>query len=256
MEGYTSLSYGDGFADVYDRWYGALSDPAAIVALLNDLVGPGASILELGVGTGRLAVPLATAGFAVTGIDSSPAMLERCRALDSASKLQLIEGDMVDDLPMARFDLVLAAYNTVFNLLDASRQQACFTAVADRLNPGGRLVLEAFVPGETAPEAATETQESTVSVREITATSVTLSVSRHNAANRTAEGQFIELSETGGVRLRPWMIHYCSPDELDAMAATAGLELEQRYAGFDLADFGPESTRHVSIYRQTGSRPK
>jgi len=254
MEGYTSSSYGDGFADIYDRWYGSLSDPDAIIATLTDLVGRGASVLELGVGTGRLALPLAAAGFTVTGVDSSAAMLDRCRAGDTASILRLIEGDMVDDLPDERFDVVLAAYNTVFNLLDTARQQACFAAVADRLNDNGRFVVEAFVPDELPTEisAAGEIIDDgdRIRVREITATSVTLSVSRHDPTQRIAEGQFIELSETGGVRLRPWMIHYCSPDELDALAVAAGLVLEARYAGFDLGTFGAESTRHVSIYRR------
>jgi len=143
VRGYGSNSYGDGFADVYDEWYADVTDVGATVARLAELAGPDGNVLELGVGTGRLAVPLADAGLSVTGIDSSTAMLEQLASRDPDGRVVSIAGDMVDDLPAGPFDAALVAYNTLFNLLADGAQQRCFAAVAGRLRPGGRFVVEA-----------------------------------------------------------------------------------------------------------------
>ena len=216
MRGYHSSSYGDAFADVYDDWYRDLGDLDTIVGFLADLAG-GGRVLELGVGTGRLAVPLRPHVAAVVGIDSSEKMLDRLASNDPLGTVTGVLGDMVDDLPDERFDVVVGAYNTVFNLLTAERQQACFTAVARTARrPTAAFVVEAFVPA-TAPSG------SQVTVRSIAADRVVLSASMHHAADQRAEGQFVELTEAGGVRLRPWAIRWADPDQLDAMAAQSGL---------------------------------
>ena len=119
---------------------------------------------------------------------------------------------MVDEMPDGPFEMVFVAYNTLFNLADRDRQARCFRAVADRLAPGGRFVVEAFVPDDPPRDGAA------VTVRSMTADRVVLSVSIHNPAEQLAEGQFVELTETAGVRLRPWSIRYAPPAELDAMA--------------------------------------
>ncbi len=249
MEGYGPSSYGDRFADVYDDWYRGLSDVDVAVAALLDLAGRG-SVLELGVGTGRLAIPLAGAGAArnitVSGIDSSAAMLDVMRAKPGAELVDVHLGDMVDAMPEGQFALIFVAYNTLFNLADAARQAACFAAAAERLAPGGRFVVEAFVPDDPPREG------SAVSVRSMTADRVVLSVSIHRPAEQFAEGQFIELTEAGAVRLRPWSIRYAPPDELDAMAAAAGLQLENRWLGFGDRDFRDGDERHVSAWRARG----
>ena len=247
MDGYGPSSYGDGFADVYDEWYSDVSDVDATVACIVELAA-GGPVLELGVGTGRLAIPLAGAGVAsgsvVHGIDTSTAMLDQLRAKDTEGSVVVHQGDMVDDLPDGPFHVVFVAYNSLFNLTGTGRQHACFAAVADRLAPGGRFVVEAFVPDDP-PRAASE-----VTVRSLTADRVVLSVSVHRADQHVAEGQFVELSAEGGVRMRPWMIRYASPAELDEMAATAGLRLEHRWRGFDDRTFRPDDERHVSVYRR------
>lgn len=240
MEGYGASSYGDAFADVYDDWYRRVSDIGATVSALVALAGGQGDVLELGVGTGRLALPLATTGMRVTGIDTSTAMLARLAEHDPQGTVTALHGDMVDDLPPGPFDVVFVAYNTLFNLLTEARQAACFTAVAERLGPAGTFVIEAFVP---APSTGAQ-----VSVRSLSADRVVLSVSLNDAANQVAEGQYIELSEAGGVRLRPWAIRYCTPAELDRMAAAAGLRLIDRWGEFDRRPFTPDSERHVSIY--------
>jgi SAM-dependent methyltransferase len=244
VRGYTSSSYGDAFADVYDDWYRDVSDVDATVATVAGLA-PGGRLLELGVGTGRLAVPLAAAGLAVTGIDTSTAMLARLAAIDAGGSVATVEGDMVDAMPVGPFDVVLVAYNTLFGLLTAERQAACFDAVAGRLAPGGRFVVEAFVP---VPHTGTQ-----VSVRSMAADRVVLTASSHRADDQTAEGQYIELTEAGGVRLRPWAIRWSAIDELDAMAGAAGLVVQHRWGDFDRRAFTADSERHVSVYARHGA---
>lgn len=245
MHGYGDTSYGDGFADVYDDWYDGISDVAATVATLAELAGslPGA-IVELGVGTGRIAIPLAerVRPRSVIGIDSSESMLAVMADKHASAQVTTVVGDMVEDLPDGPLAVVFVAYNTFFNLRTAERQQQCFDAVSSRLAPGGCFVVEVFVP-EQPPR-----QGSHVEVRSMAADHVVLSVSVHDGAGQTAAGQFVELSETGGVRLRPWSIRYAGADELDAMAVRAGLRLRHRWSDFTRRPFDADSTHHVSVY--------
>ncbi len=245
VDGYSTTSYGDGFADVYDEWYHDVTDVGATVAALVELTSGSADhrVLELGVGTGRLAIPLARADLTVHGVDASASMLERLGANDPDGLVTTHLGDMVDGLPGGPYDLVLVAYNTLFNLVEPGRQAACFVSVAERLAPGGRFVVEAFVPDEI------ERARQDVSVRSLATDRVVLSVSVHDPANRTASGQFVELTESGGVRLRPWMVRYSTIAELDAMAHDVGFELEHRWTSFDDRTFDDDSERHVSVYR-------
>ena len=245
MLGYLSSSYGDAFADVYDDWYRDISDVATTVEFVASLASPTGTVIELGVGTGRLALPLAQRVGRVIGIDTSEKMLERLACADEHRTVSIVHGDMVDDLPDGSHDVVIAAYNTFFNLLTADRQQACFQRVAECLGSDGAFVLEAFVP-RLRTESHTGSQ---VSVRTMAADRVVLSASMHDAASQHAEGQFIEFTEAGGVRLRPWAIRWALPDELDAMADQAGLSLVQRWADFDRSSFDDTSERHVSVYR-------
>jgi SAM-dependent methyltransferase len=244
VHGYDSTSYGDGFADVYDEWYADVTDVAATVARVVGLTGPGGRVLELGVGTGRLAAPMAVAGLDVVGIDSSVAMLARIPEHPGGDQVTALCGDMVRDLPDGPFDACLVAYNTLFNLVDAADQQRCFHAVADRLRPGGSFVVEAIVPDPAAPAGGD------VSLRTMTADRVVLSVSDHRPDEQRTSGQFVELTETGGVRLRPWSIRWAPPDELDAMAASAGLALAERFADMAGTRFDEHADHHVSIYRR------
>ena len=247
VQGYDSTSYGDGFADVYDDWYADLTDVDTTVARIVELAGPGGRILELGAGTGRLAVPLAEAGLHVTAIDASDAMLERLRRRGEESgvgdRLVIVRGDMVAELPAGPFDVALVAYNTLFNLVDDGAQQACFHSVAERLGPDGVFVVEASVPDDEVPASAD------VSLRSMSADRVVLSITDHRPDDRRTWGQFVELSESGGVRLRPWSIRWSAPAELDDMARRAQLERAERYATMAGAPFDDESGTHVTIYR-------
>lgn len=242
MQGYEAASYGEGIADVYDEWYQGITDVADTCAALEALALAGHPVLELGVGTGRLAVPLAERGVEVHGVDASPAMLARLAARDTHGRVRVVTGDMVDDLPDGPFGLVFVAYNTFFGLLTAERQQACLRAVAARMVPGGAFVIEAFVPEVQPVESVT--------VRSISVDRVVLSVSRADHDAQTAEGHFVELSERGGVRLRPWAVRWATPEQLDTGAGAAGLRLDQRWESFDGTPFTADSPRHVSVYRR------
>jgi SAM-dependent methyltransferase len=249
MRGFRSDSYGDAFADVYDDWYADITDLDTTVAFLAGLAGPEGAVLELGVGTGRLAVPLARLVGSVTGIDSSRRMLDALASADADRTVVSVHGDMVDQAPEGPFDVVVAAYNTVFNLTTADRQQACFDRITSCLRPGGSFVVEAFVPRTDQDER----RGSSVTVRSLAVDRVVLSASVHDTVAQTAEGQFVEFTEAGGVRLRPWSIRWAGPDELDAMALTSGLVRTERWGDYDRRPFDTSSERHVTVY--TSSNP-
>ncbi len=249
MKNYDDSSYGDAFADVYDDWYADVSDIEATVSTLRQLGGSG-RYLELGVGTGRLALALAATGAQVTGIDTSLAMLDRLRdnaqsrspLVTNSSPITAVHGDMVDDLPAGPFDVVFIAYNTVFSLRSPMRQTQLFSTVASRLAPDGTFVVEAVVPDPQRPPGGT------VGVRSLSADRVVLTVDLHDPEQQLVDGQFVEFTEAGGVRLRPWSIRYCYPHELDAMAAAAGLSLRSRWSDMHQTPFDESAAGHVSLY--------
>lgn len=245
MDGYGAESYGEAFADVYDDWYFDVSDVAATVEFLAGLAPQRGPLLELGVGTGRLALPLDAAGFDVTGIDASAAMLARLEAADEADAVTVVRGDMVDDLPEGPFDTALIAFNTLFNIDTEDRQQQLFSEVAQRLSSTGHFVVEAFVP-DTEHYAGDR-----VDLRSMERDRVVLSVSRHDNTTQRAEGQFIELGDGAPVKLRPWSIRWATPAQLDEMADRAGLCLDRRVADMRGTSFDDDATTHVSVYRPT-----
>jgi len=259
VRGYDAASYGEAFADVYDEWYGEISDVASTVRLLAALTPAGSDVLELGVGTGRLAIPLAAAlaaqgsqgsqGSQVDGLDASPAMLDRLAANDPTGSVRAVLGEMAAPLPPGPYGLVFVAYNTFFALPTAEQQADCFAAVAARLGPRGTFVIESFVPGDEATD-----RRGTVTVRAMSVGQVVLSISRANPVEQTIEGQYVDISEAGGVRLRPWAIRWSSPVELDAMAAAAGLALAGRWESFAGERFDADSPRQVSAYARPADR--
>ena len=232
------------FADVYDDWYAGITDVDVTVRAIVDLAGTGGRVLELGTGTGRLAVPLAGGRACVTGIDTSPAMLDRLAARDPDRLVSVVVGDMVDDLPPGPFDLAFVAYNTIFNLLTEARQRACFTARGGvGSGRAGAFVVEAFVPDQEVIGGPT------VTVRSMAVDHVVLSVSEHRAETQTASGQFVEITEAGGVRLRPWSIRWATPEQLDDDGRRRRLPVESRWGDMSGAPFTDDSAHHVTVYR-------
>jgi len=248
--GFDAGTYGRSFADVYDEWYPGDEATDAAVAALSDLAGPGGRILELGVGTGRLALPLAAAGHPVTGMDASEEMLERLRGKlrGGDATVEVVHGDVGDphQWPAGPFDVVVAAFNMVFNLPSEQDQARCFDAAAGVLAPGGTLVVEAFVPAPL-PE-----RDRRLEVREVTASRVVLIATDADPSTGVVVGQHVELVDGEPVRLRPWRLRVAPPADLDRLAAAAGLELAARHADWKGAPFDPHGATHVSRYRRPG----
>ncbi len=247
MHGYTDSTYGDAFADVYDDLYDNVSDVAATLEVLIPLASAHAPlpVVELGVGTGRLAIPFAQrlGGQLLIGIDSSDKMLQRLVDKDPADLVEVVRGDMVADIPAGPLALVFVAYNTFFNLRSAELQQRCFAIIAERLTAGGHFAIEAFVPNDETDVG------DTIELRSLSADEVVLAISRVDASG-VVDGQFVQFSESGGVRLRPWSILPASPETLDGYAAHVGLTLAWRAEDFAGAPFSETSRRHVSVYRK------
>jgi SAM-dependent methyltransferase len=246
VEGYDASTYGDRFADVYDDWYGDVTDAEACTARLAELVAEagGGRALELGVGSGRLALPLAARGVEVHGIDASPAMLERLAAKPDGHRVTTTLGDMaaLELDHVAPFALVFVAFNTFFNLGSRAAQERCLGRVAQLLSPTGLFVLEAFVP----PEAG-EAAGGTVTPRHITADQLVLTASLHDPDAQTITGQHVHIT-AAGIQLRPWHLRYAAPAELDDLCEAAGLALRWRAGGWRDEPFGAASGVHVSAY--------
>jgi SAM-dependent methyltransferase len=246
VDGYDAATYGDRFAEVYDDWYGTLTDTDACVSAIADLA-EGGPVLELGVGTGRLAIPLAARGLAVTGVDASPAMLSRLAAKPGGDRVTAVLGDMADpQVGDARFATAFVAYNTLFNLVDLGDQQRCLANVARLLRPGGHLVVEAFVPD---PDLVAGDR---VAPRRVSVDRVVLSVSRSEPERQEVSGQYVDITEAG-IRLRPWQIRWSTPQQLDDMAVAAGLELAERWSTWGGDPFTADADAHVSRYRRSAT---
>lgn len=244
MEGYDRRTYGDRYADVYDEWYGDVSDLAATIDGVRRLAD-GGRVLELGCGTGRICLPLAATGLVVEALDASPAMLDRLRAKPVEAGLTVHEADMADfSLATEPFAIAFVAFNTFFNLTTEAAQRDCLAAVAAHLEHGGRLALECDVPAHQPDDEVVDV----VDVAKLGVDRVVLRVTRSEGAERTVGGQLIDITESGIV-LRPWKLRPVGPVELDAMAADAGFRLEQRWADWSGRAFSTDDATHVSVYR-------
>jgi len=242
MDGYGPETYGESFADVYDDWYGTVSDVEATVAGVS-VLADGGPVLELGVGTGRLAIPIAAAGLEVVGIDASPAMLARLAEKPGADAVRTIEADMAaPPVEAGHFAVAFAAFNTWFNLTDEAAQRRCVASLTAALRPGGCVAIEAFVP---PPDGL---NDGGVSVRSITANRAVMSVSQHDAIAQRIQGQHIDIS-AAGIVMRPWVLHYRTPEELDSLFAEHGFALERRSADWSGGPLGTAPDTHVSVYR-------
>lgn len=242
MKGYTPASYGDSFADDdFEAIFAFLPDLDAMVDVLADSAGQGPA-LELGVGSGRVARPLAERGIPVDGVDVSSVMLGKLRRSAGDLPIRLVKADLAEFTPTRRYSLVFCVWNTFYSLRTGEEQAQCVRMVADALLPGGLFIVEAFVPN---PDYFTDGQE--VRVREITADSVSLQLSLCDARRQTVASQHVVIREDR-ITLHPHEIRYAWPSEIDDMASAAGLRLKERWAGWHRQPFDEAAREHVSVY--------
>ncbi len=241
MEGYDHSTYGDRIASIYDDLYEQTLDKAAAVQFLADLVASG-SALELGIGTGRIALPLGDQGVDVSGIDASSEMIDRLRAKPGGADLNVTLGDFATFRLDRRFDLIYVVFNTLFNLASQEEQVRCFETVAAHLTDRGAFVVEAFVPDHTYYDRGQR-----VSVDELSLDEVRLSAMRHDRAAQTFRGHHVEMGPSG-VRTYPLSGRYAYPSELDLMARLAGMRLRERWEDFRRRPYVSSSDTHVSVY--------
>jgi SAM-dependent methyltransferase len=239
MEAYDETTYGDRIADIYDELYSGYRESA--LDLLQDLAR-GGRVLELGIGTGRLALPLHRRGLRVSGIDASAAMIERLRAKPGGDSIEVVLGTFAEIDLVSRFGLIFVVFNTFFSLQTQEEQVRCFQSVADQLAPEGHFLIEAFVPDPCRFEDGQTVRAIHVGEHE-----VRLEAARHNKIDQQVISQQVLLSEDG-LRLVPVKVRYAWPSELDLMARLAGLRLKHRWASWDRGRFTEESGTHISVY--------
>lgn len=239
--------YGEVFADVYDDWYGDRDDVGPIVEAVS-AGGNRRRLLELGAGTGRLAIPLAAAGHHVVALDDSAAMLERLGAkLDDATGevIPVLADAAGPEVPEGPFDVVLGAFDFLANLADHDSQRRCLAVVGSRLAHDGVVILDGLVPN---PDGATGTMRRLATRGPVLDGEVVLIETVSTTGSPTVHGAHVEATR-GATRSRRWRLCLAGPELLDDFAASAGLRLLARTGDWHGAEFDPlSSPRHVSVY--------
>jgi SAM-dependent methyltransferase len=231
-----AATYDDLSADMFGP---EVLDPT--IDVLAGLVGPGGAALELAVGTGRVALPLAERGVRVHGIELSAAMLRRLHAKPGSERVSTTEGDMASTRVDGRFGLVYLVFNTVANVTTQDGQVAVFANAAAHLEPGGHFLVEVGVPllqsvpvGERFHVFA-HTEEH-------------LGIDEYDVATQQMWSHHHRFTSDGCHRTSiPF--RYVWPSELDLMARLAGMRLVHRWSGWDRAPFTADSTAHVSVWQ-------
>ncbi|WP_121162706.1 class I SAM-dependent methyltransferase [Micromonospora pisi] len=208
---------------------------------LAEFAGDGAA-LEFAIGTGRVAVPLAARGVPVTGIELSQPMIDRLRTKADEAAIRVVVGDMATAVAPGTYTLVYLVYNTVANLLTQAEQVACFRNAARHLAPGGRFVIELWVPelrklppGQQAMVWHCEPGY--------------IGLDTYDVLHQHVVSHHFRFDDSTQARLSRTPHRYIWPAELDLMAELAGFELESRHADWAGSDFTAESRSHVSVYR-------
>ncbi|MFJ2580780.1 class I SAM-dependent DNA methyltransferase [Kitasatospora aureofaciens] len=234
-------SYTTDFADDYDRWFAKPGTTAATVEALAALAGDG-PVLELGIGTGRLALPLRARGIDVHGVDAAEAMVRRLRAKPGGAQIPVTTGDFAEVPVQGTFTLIYAAGGTFFELPDQSSQARCFASVAAHLAPGGVFVLDAHVPEAlavgTGPEVVLEGDDHLV-----------LCHRRLDPSTQRYRSHYV-IHQDGGTRHLDVEFRYAGHGELDLMAEQAGLRVKERWGDWAGAPFTRDSAYHVSVYER------
>ncbi len=230
--------YDERDADQADR---AVVDP--IVTFLADLASDG-DALELGIGTGRIALRLAERGVRVHGIDLSEAMVERLRAKPGADQINVTIGDFGTTSVGGTFSVVYLVANTIMNLTTQDEQVACFRNAAAHLEPGRCFVIEVLVPPLRQLPPGETFQPFDVSPTH-------LGFDEYDVARQGLVSHHYWISD-GKVDVFSAPFRYVWPSELDLMARLAGMPLRERWSGWKREPFTSDSTKHVSVWEKAG----
>ncbi len=245
------MHHDDGYFDervaaTFDQDYAYQNDPVVVqpmVDLLAELAGDGRA-LELGIGTGRIALPLAARGVPVHGIELSKAMTARLRAKPGGEGIRVTIGDFATARADATFSLAYLVANTIMNLTSQAAQVACFRNVAGHLEPGGYFVIDVLVPGlQRLPPGE--------SFQVFDATEAHWGVDEYDVANQGLISHHFRRIK-GRLELRSIPFRYVWPAELDLMGALAGMGFRERWAGWKREPFTSDSRRHVSVWQKAG----
>jgi hypothetical protein len=244
MDEYTDATYGDRIVDVYDDWYADLPFGGPIettVGFLRDLAGGGPA-LELGIGTGRVALPLSGSGVTVRGIDASEAIVARLASKPGGAKVQVTVSSFADFDLADRFPLIYVAFNTFFALRSQDEQVSCFAAVARHLLEGGVFVMEAFVPDLSRYERGQFVAAAKVGTNELR-----IDVAELDNAEQRVDAQHLVIVDGQLPRVYPVQLRFAYHPELDLMARLAGMRLRERWGGWDRTTFTGRG-KHISVW--------
>ncbi len=242
MRRYTPETFGELNAEEYDLLHNPGTTNAA-VDLLAEFALPGRT-LELAIGTGRIALPLAARGCRIEGIEASPLMVEKLREKPGGHAIPVTIGDMSEVRAEGTFDFIFLIFNTLFNLTSQAAQVKCFRNAAAMLAPGGAFLVEAFVPDLTQFH-----DHRSVKPRHVSFSSLALEAAVHDPTTQRIDYQVLRVTAEG-TRLTPLPMRYAWPQETDLMAQLAGLELENRWGDWDKSPFTADSRMHISVYRK------
>jgi SAM-dependent methyltransferase len=237
---YGPATYGDAIAEFYDTMFGHLPDTDDAVRCIASLARRG-RVLELGVGTGRVALPLQQMGLEVWGVEASPAMATQLRAKPGSEHIHLVVGDFMEMPVEGSFTVIYAVYSTFFGLLSQNDQVRCFRNIASHLDPRGVFLLQAFFPAVWPGTAGNRLEVGRLIGH------LRLDAIQHDPVSQTIVGSHILVAD-GAVNSFPVRIRYAWPTELDMMARLAGMELRHRWGGWHAEPFTMTCPEHISIY--------
>ncbi|GAA2797993.1 class I SAM-dependent methyltransferase [Saccharopolyspora taberi] len=240
MSDHAPSNYETRIADSYDTWFRG-QPTQATVDRLAELAGDG-PLLELGVGTGRVAIPLAHRGLPVHGVDASESMVARLRDKPGGDEVAVTIGDFSEVPVSGSFSVIYAATATFFELPSQEQQVSCFANVARHLTPGGFFVLDGLLPDahvDSSGQGMRTMQD---------AEQLVMNTRTFDRATQRLQSRYVIVSPAG-IEFMQTAFRYAWPGELDLMARMVGLELHERYGSWSGAPFNRASTMHVSVYR-------
>jgi SAM-dependent methyltransferase len=231
----------------YDASSAEMFEPGVIdptVDFLAGLTGPSGTALEFAIGTGRVAVPLAARGVAVTGIELSEPMVAQLRQKVDETTVPVMLGDMATTRVPGEFDLVYLVFNTISNLRTQAEQVECFRNAARHLKPGGRFVIELWIPAIRRMPPGQSVVPMTLGA------DGHLIFDTYDLATQACTSHHYFHEPDGTTRYEAGNFRYIWPAECDLMAQLAGLDFEARYADWHRAPFTSDSESHISVWQK------